>query len=244
MIQNGQPDGGYFLCFGGKRIPFRIEYRKRKKLAITVHPDMRLCVIAPESSKEEQILQRVEKRAGWIMRQWRHFEQFQPKHPGPRYLSGETHLYLGRQYRLKVHEGSSEAVKLVGRFLHVSARNREDRERIKTLVERWYRDHAEHVFGHRLQVCLEQCPSLKRVHEPCVTIRKMPKRWGSCTKTGSILLNLELVKVPVHCVDYVIVHELCHLQIHNHSPAFYRLLSRCMPDWENRKKRLDSFRFH
>lgn len=239
MIENGQPDGGYVLSVDGKRIPFRLEFRKRQKLAITVHPELRLEVVAPEGSTSTQVLPRVEKRAGWILRQWRYFEQFQPTQPGPRYISGETHRYLGRQYRLKVHQGSPETVKLLGSFLHVWVGDRQNTDRIKSLLERWYRGHAERVLEHRLQVCLQLCPSLKRPQTPRLTIRQMTHRWGSCTKSGHVILNLALVKVPIHCVDYVIVHELCHLQIPNHSPAFYRLLARSMPDWESRKARLE-----
>ncbi len=105
MIENSQPDGGYVLSYGGKRIPFRIEYRKRKKLAITVHPEMRLQVVAPIGKTREQVLPRVDKRAAWILKQWRYFERFLPRHPGPRFVSGETHVYLGRQYRLRVERG-------------------------------------------------------------------------------------------------------------------------------------------
>ncbi len=239
MIENGQPDGGYILKYGGKRIPFRVEYRKRKKLAITVHPDLRLEVVAPTDRTSEQVLSRVEKRSGWILKQWRYFEQFQPKHPGPRYVSGETLMYLGRQYRLKLHAGSPEAAKLIGKFLHVWTSSRTNAERIKAQLEFWYREHAERVFQQRLRLCLSQCSSLRLAHEPPFVIRKMTHRWGSCTKAGSLLLNLDLIKAPVHCIDYVLVHEFCHLRIHNHSPAFYRLLNRCMPDWEKRKRRLE-----
>jgi hypothetical protein len=240
MIENSQPDGGYLLHVDGLHIPFRIEFRERKKLAISVCPDMRLEVLAPEGTTSEMVIPKVSKRAGWIAKQWRYFEQFLPRHPGPRYVSGEMHLYLGRQYRLKVCEGSEESVKLVGRFFQVSVGDRADSPRIEQLLDGWYREHAGRVFRHRMRVCLEQCPSLKLTHEPRLTIRCMTLRWGSCTKSGSILLNLDLVKVPIHCIDYVLVHELCHLQIHNHSPAFYRLLGRCMPDWEKRKRRLET----
>ncbi len=223
----------------GKRIPFCIEFRKRKTLAITVHPQPRLEVLAPEGVGDERVLLRIEKRAAWIVRQWRYFEQFLPKHPGHRYISGETHLYLGRQYRLKVHVGAPEGVKLVGRFLHVWARDRGDTTRIQQLLNTWYHEHAVRVFRHRVRLCVEERPALKRPDEPRLAIRRMSRRWGSCTKGGRILLNLNLVKVPTHCIDYVLVHELCHLQVHNHSPAFYRLLSRCMPDWQLRKHRLE-----
>jgi len=241
MIEKGQPEGGYSLNCDGRRIPFHIDFRKRKRLAITVHPDPRLEVLAPEGVSEERVLQRVEKRAAWILRQWRYFEQFLPKHPGHAYVSGETHLYLGRQYRLKVHSGATEAVKLVGRFLHVWARDRGDPIRIQQLLDAWYYEHALRIFRQRMQLCCEQRPIPKSPYEPDVVVRRMTRRWGSCTKRGRILLNVSLVKVPTHCIDYVLVHELCHLQIHNHSPAFYRLLSRCMPDWQLRKQRLEGF---
>jgi len=241
MIENSRPDGSYLLHVDGLRIPFRIEHRRRKKLAISVYPELRLEVVAPEGSAREQVLPKVAKRAGWILRQWRYFERFLPRPPSPRYVSGETHVYLGRQYRLKVQQGESEGVKLLGRFLHVRVGDRNDAGRVRTLLERWYRKHAERIFRHRLECCLESSSSLKPIDSSRLTIRKMTHRWGSCTKAGDIVLNLELVKAPVQCIDYVLVHELCHRQVHNHSPAFYRLLSRCLPDWERRKRRLEEF---
>ena len=76
---------------------------------------------------------------------------------------------------------------------------------------------------------------------PNIVVRRMGKRWGSCTETGNILINIELIKTPLYCIEYLIMHEICHLRVHNHGRAYYRLLTRCMPDWHRRKARLDSF---
>jgi len=239
MIENGQPDGSFVLHHGGKQTPFTVDFRKRTKLAVTVHPDMRVEVAAPVGSPLNRVLARVEKRAGWILKQLRYFEQYQPTQPGPRYVSGETQVFLGRQYRLRVRESEKEGVKLIGRFFFVWVKDKGDILSVQGLLESWYRGHAERLFAHRLGECVEGIRSLGLKTTPRLLIRKMERRWGSCTKAGNILLNVDLIKAPVHCIDYVIVHELCHLKVHNHGTDFYRLLSRCMPDWLNRKRRLE-----
>ena len=240
MIENGQPDGGFLLSYGGLQLPFEIEYRERKTLEITVHPDQRLEIVAPKGCDLDRVLKRIERRQSWILKQWRYFEKFKPTQPTPNYVSGETFLYLGRQYRLKVQESPTEAVKLIGKYLHISTRVKDERDRKHQLVDEWYRSHAEELFRSRMRMWLHKSTSLRRDEQPKVTLRRMPNRWGSCTKSGNILLNPELIKTPIHCIDYVIVHELGHRLVHNHSPAFYRLLTRCLPDWEKRKARLEA----
>lgn len=137
-------------------------------------------------------------------------------------------------------QGTASDVKLVGRFFQVRHSDRDDE--IGCLLEDWYLNHAKSVFTNRLRQCQKNCRTLELPNALTVTVRKMARRWGSCTQVGNISLNIDLVKTPVYCIDYVIIHEMCHLKIHNHSPAFYRLLTRCMPDWEKRKAKLDSFR--
>lgn len=228
------------VSFGKQRIPFSLEFRDRERLAISVHPDRTVSVVAPTGRSVDEVLGRVQKRAGWIVKQRMRFDKFHPLTPPRRFVSGETHLYLGRQYRLKLTKSEDSVVKLVGRYLLVQSPDRDDAGIVSQLLDGWYLDHARKVFARRLDACLEAARSLA-LPTPEVFVRKMSKRWGSCTKGGRILLNRELVKSPLHCVDYVIMHELCHLKIHDHSPRFYRLLSRCMPDWEKRKRRLESF---
>jgi predicted metal-dependent hydrolase len=240
MIKTASPHGAHVIQFGGETIPFALEMRQRRRLSISVHPDRRVTVVAPEDCSLADVLARVQKRGAWITRQRAYFEQFHPLPHEKRYVSGETHLYLGRQYRLKIQNAATESVKLTGSYLHVAAANRHNSLLVQLLLDDWYRNHAKSIFHTRLLQCLDNAPSL-RMPPPAIFIRRMSRRWGSCTKAGNILLNLDLVKTPLYCIEYVIMHELCHLRIHDHSPSYYRLLSRCLPDWEKRKTRLDSY---
>lgn len=239
MIETARPNGTHVIQFGGETIPFTMEICQRRRLSISVHPDRRVTVLAPADCRLADVLARLQKRAAWITRQRAYFEQFHPLPHEKRHVSGETHLYLGRQYRLKIHSAAAESVKLMGSYLHVTTAHCHDMVQVKRLLDDWYRHHAKSIFHIRLLQCLDAAPSL-RLPPPAIIIRRMSRRWGSCTKAGNILLNLDLVKTPLYCIEYVIMHELCHLCIHNHSPGYYRLLSRCMPDWEKRKTRLDA----
>lgn len=241
MIQSRQPGGGYLLTYGGCEIPFRINQGERSELTINVFPDMRVEVLAPASKPLDAILARVDRRARWIVKQWRYFEQYRPTQPERRFVSGETHVYLGRQYRLKVVKAAVSDVKLIGRYFRVQNSDPGDSSGISDLLRDWYVRHASTLFTARVDHWLSECRALSLPDSPTLLIRPMTRRWGSCSKKGTITLNVDLVKVPLIYIDYVIVHELCHLKIHNHSPAFYRLMTRCMPDWRQRKERLEGF---
>ena len=224
--------------FGGERIEFRLRRTNRRTLAITVRPDLGVLVAAPRKAALETVLGKVRKRAGWIRRQQRFFGEFLPQTPPRRYVSGETHRYLGRQYRLKVVKAEESSVKLQGRFIWVHAPNKHDRMRVRKLVEAWYLAHAKERFARSVAESAARLGT-RLASPPRIQLRRMPKRWGSWTRRGVIYLNPELVKAPGSCIDYVVMHELCHLVHGHHGPAFYALLSRTMPDWEQRKQRLE-----
>ena len=228
------------ITYNGETISFGLVRTKTTRLSISVYPNLTIEAKAPRGKSLAQIQARVTRRAAWIARQLQHFRQAPPAIPRRQYISGETHVFLGRQYRLRLHTADSNGVKSIGRYLHVCTPTPGHTHRVRDLVEDWYRAHAERLIPRRAQLCYEQ---VKRFGIPAPTLRlkKMHKRWGSCTCTASIVLNSELIKVPSHCIDYVIVHELCHLRIHGHNEKFFRLLTTCMPDWQHRKRRLDSF---
>ncbi|MDD5140546.1 MAG: SprT family zinc-dependent metalloprotease [Verrucomicrobiales bacterium] len=226
------------IKFSGKRIEFRLQRSGRRTLAITVRPDLAVVVTAPQGASLETVTAKVRKRANWIRRQQDFFADFLPQNPPRRYVSGETHRYLGRQYRLKVVEAATAEVKLRGRFIWVHTPRKADTARVRKLVEGWYLAHARERLARSVR---EGAARLGRrlTQIPRMQIRRMPKRWGSWTRRGGIWLNPELVKAPASCIDYVVVHELCHAVHGNHGRAFYDLLRRVMPDWETRKARLE-----
>lgn len=225
--------------YGKERIEFALSRRDRATMAITVHPDLSVEVVAPVDAEEEAILERVTKRARWILRQQRQFLSWMPKPRKRQFRGGETHRYLGSQYRLKVIEDEEEAnVKLRGGFLEVRTPDPTDREAIQKAVTGWYREHAKARFSKQLKEAYGRMRAYE-LPEPRLRLLKMSKRWGSCTPAGEVILNPELVKAPPACIEYVIVHELCHLRHPNHNRAFFEMLDAVLPDWRKRKDRLE-----
>lgn len=224
--------------YGKEKICFVVVYTDRKTLEIAVHPDARVIVKAPKGTLFEAIRNRVVKRARWIRKQITYFSKFEPYTPSRRYVGGETHLFLGRQYRLKIKKQNNDYVKLKGAYFYVMTPDPDNTQKVKDLLDEWYKEHARTIFSRRLEECYIRAKKLN-VPFPNIRLRKMSKRWGSCSKSGDILLNTALVKASVYCMDYVIMHELCHLKVHTHNSGYFKLLSKYMPDWGKRKERLE-----
>ena len=228
----------HHIQYGNKRIEFDVIYSNRKSLGITVHPDKSVLIRAPENSDYQKILEKVRNRSRWILRQQDHFESFLPATPPRKYVSGETHMYLGKQYRLKLYESNEEKVKMIRGYLQVFTKDRNNKEKIKTMLDRWYRRHFDKKIEERLNECLELFRNYD-IQKPDILVRRMKNRWGSCTPQGKVILNPDIIKAPGKSIDYVIIHELCHLIYPTHSKEFYALQSKMMPDWEKWKRRLD-----
>jgi len=223
------------IQFGSKVIEYEVSFSERKTLGITVTPNSDVLVKAPVSANREKIQEVLKKRAAWIVKQQSYFLSFQPRITKRKYVSGETHLYLGRQYRLMIYDSDQDSVKLLHGEIRVETT---DRTKAKGLLKSWYLKLAREKFE---KIASEFILKFKAegVSPDSLVIREMSLRWGSCTPKGKIILNPELIKAPRGCIEYVIIHELCHLVHPDHSAAFFRLQSRYMPEWEKWKEKLE-----
>lgn len=230
------------VVYGQKTIDFTLFYCDRKTMEIAVHPDSTVIVKAPVQSDITLIEKKIIKRARWILRQLNYFKQFTPKTPDRCYVNGETHWYLGKQYRLKLAIGAENSVKLSHGFFHITCRNEPTPETAKKLLNQWYSEKAQQQFAQSLDRCWQKFNNLGigiGIGKPKLSIKRMQKRWGSLSDKGTITLNTDLVRAPKECIDYVVTHELCHLKYHNHSPEFYKLLDSVIPGWEKIKHKLE-----
>ena len=230
------------LEYGTQIISYELNYAERKTLTISVHPDLTVTVVAPEGNSPTDVEVRLRKRAAWIVKKQRQYEKYLPHLPPRQYVSGESHRYLGRQYRLKVRENQGEGVEVGRDYIYVDAPDKADTEHVQRLLDAWYLDCARETFTERLGACF---PKMRHagIPYPKLSIRAMSSRWGSTSPSGRITLNVKLIQVPRAYIDYVIYHELCHLQEPNHGPGYYQLLYRVLPDWRERREKLNGFEF-
>ena len=232
------------LEYGKTSIDYQLSYTDRGSLAIHVHPDLQVTVEAPLDSAFAEIEKRIRKRAAWILRQQKNFRRYSFDIPPRQYVSGETHRFLGKQYQLKVSqsENEKEYVKMDREYILLGVRDKSDRAQVKKRLTNWYRQRAYEIFCERVEVWFARFEGYG-VPRPEVAVRQMRSQWGSCSVRGKMNLNLKLVMVPRQFIDYVIVHELCHLIEHNHSLSFYALMSKILPDWKEKRELLNKFEF-
>ncbi len=228
----------YSLKYGETVVDYTLFYADRKTMEMAVHPDGSVVITAPLGTALHAIEQKLLRRARWIVKQLKYFNQFNPRTPKRMYVGGETHLYLGKQYRLKIVCESSKGVKLIGGLFRVSCEKENTPVVIKKLMDDWYAAKAVIHFTVRLNRCW---PAFEKhgFHKPRLQIKHMKRRWGSLSGSGIVTLNTELIKAPKECIDYVVTHELSHLKHHDHSTAFYKLLETVIPNWERLKHKLE-----
>jgi len=225
--------------FGRTAIPYTIHRgRRHKTVAIGVDPIEGVRVGAPKNTPVGKLDEIVHRKARWIIDRRRRHEDLPPP-PSPReFVSGETFLYLGRQYRLKLERGKANGragVRLIGGHLHVPVHHGAPRAaEVREQLVAWYRAHADQRLPERVAVW---APSLG-LEPSAVLIRDQRKRWGSADARGNVRFNWRVVQAPMRLVDYVVAHELVHLRYPDHTRDFWAALGQVMSDYEERREAL------
>lgn len=231
------------LSYGSVRIPYRLARRKdRSTIGVEVHPDGSVLVLVPPGATPASIQQVLAKRARWVHAKR---QEFAAMGTGPHSLhvvSGMSVRYLGRQYRVRVrramrHVGPPTFV-LSRSSLEIATQTQTPGKVLDAALEQWSRDLAKEVLTERVDACFG---SFKRkgYPQPRLALRTMQTRWASLSSKGTLSANPRLVHEPLACIDYVLIHELCHLEHPNHGPNFIRVLSRKLPQWRMLKDRLE-----
>jgi len=209
-------------------LPVKVVKTDRKKsLSIQIEHDV-IQVRVPKHLKDESIRNMIAKRSHWIRTKLKE----QAKYPRPKpkeFVSGESFPYLGRNYRLKVTVGHEAEVKLIGGYFRIIIpKNTENQpEVIRQLLIDWFKQHAL----ERLRDKADRFSKMVGVTPNSVSIKDYKARWGSCSTSGDITFNWRIIHAPHSVVDYIVVHELCHMIEHNHSERFWNRVHAVIPDW-------------
>jgi len=204
---------------------------RRKTLGLTIDRAGELVVHSPEAASETDLHKWVEKKLLWVHQKLLRKDGHNHAAHRLEMVSGECIVYLGRNYRLKIVKDQSAPLHFDGQWFLLRENDRLDAPRH---FQTWYQDAGSGWLNERI-----------RFWEPKVgmaaskiVVRDLGFRWGSCGKDGVLHFNWRLLQLPVFLVDYVIVHELVHLYERNHTPTFWKILGRVLPDWKERKDAL------
>lgn len=219
--------------FGTKDIEFEVQYSNRRTLAIEVETSGEVNVVAPIGVSEEDIIKRVKTKATWIVQKQYEVRNINVNKINREAVSGESYLYLGRNYTLQlVLDDQSKEIKVKlfrGKFIVTTYTKDEDK--IKASLEAWYREKALQKITERIKY---YSPFFNK-QPKTIKVKEQKKRWASCTSKDELLFNWRCAMAPAYIIDYIVVHEMCHMYYKDHSKEFWNMVSGAMPDYESRR---------
>ncbi|WP_246637703.1 M48 family metallopeptidase [Crassaminicella profunda] len=214
-------------------IEFSTEYRNRKTFEIRIEPPNRVTVRAPKGSKEEDVLKIVGAKEKWIRDKLSFFKGIDYTKMKKEYVNGEIFLYLGEEYPLKVimdYSIKKPVVKLEKETFYITT-NTEDENMLKKAMKEWYRKKTLEEIMKR--TAYFQKNFLLKPNK--IKVKDQKKRWGSCSSKMNLNFNLRCIMMPRAIIDYLVVHEMCHMVHMNHSKAFWQLVGKIIPDYKERR---------
>ncbi|MCL4560189.1 MAG: M48 family metallopeptidase [Chloroflexi bacterium] len=212
---------------------YRIVYSERKTLSIIVERDRSILVRAPKSMSEEEVQQLVDEKKLWLYEKIHHPQKYPPDPVKKEFTTGETILYMGRNYRLELTNEKFDEIRFNSCFFV----SRYQKARAGDLFQAWYMERAREKLLPRIRHFAEAMG----VSYNRLLISDLKYRWASCTPKNNLNFNWRIIKAPVLVIDYLIVHELAHLLEPNHSPKFWNIIAVQLPEFEKPKKWLKDY---
>lgn len=219
----------------GRPIPYTVRVSRRARLLrLVIHPERGLEVVAPLGASQQRVEQVLTSKSTWIVRTLDRMERERAAAAPPPLQSGRILPFAGERLRLVVTTGAPAGRYRAARTGDALALvvHDDDAETIRSALEAWYRHQARAVFEARLAAC----NAAYGFAYGRVSIKEQKSRWGSCSRRGNLNFNWRLLLAPLPVLDYVVVHELCHLKELNHSERFWRLVARGCPDYQTHRR--------
>ncbi len=224
----------------GNAISYTLERKPVKNINLRIRADQCVYVSAPKDVAAKMVDAFVVEKSVYILRALKKFKDRNRETVSEnKFVNGETVKFLGRNLRLKVKNASRSKVESDESYVTLYVKDVQDADLKKRVLETWLRKKCKDEIT---AICKKVYPQVKKygIAFPEIQLREMVSRWGSCSpKKGFVTFNTALIAMPVSCIEYVVTHEFTHFLYPNHSKKFYQQLATFMPDWEERKKRLE-----
>ena len=221
-------------------LEYKVVYSKRRTIGISVHPDSTVYVRVPYLTSMKTINRIVKEKYDWVIKHRDNYRNLDPSNLKRSYTDGEIHLFHGKELVLKIENSTRLYIRFMDTTIEIGIDRNYSHEAIRRILYAGYKIEAGKHFPYLMEKVLSEHQN-QGFKPSKLVIRTMKRRWGSCSNKGVITLSTELIKLSDRFIEYVILHELCHLRHHNHGPLFYRLLSEVFPEWKPVRKELRNY---
>ncbi|MGN1033268.1 MAG: M48 family metallopeptidase [Intestinibacter sp.] len=212
-------------------------YKKRKNISIKVIPKDKIQIISPNGVSIDVLKEILSKNSNWIVSKLDQFKDIEDSFLKRDYVDGEIYYYIGRPYSLKIIKDKNTQNNKSYSYIDIKDDNIEirtnnwDREYLKESLKRWYKLKSEDIVMDRLDHLRKKSEVFSKLQPNLIKVKEQKKIWGSCNLYKNIYINSKISMLPVEAIDYIIVHEFCHIIYMNHSKDFYKLVEKIMPNY-------------
>lgn len=230
-----------FVEVNGEKIYFFVQRKRIKNLNLKVNVDKTVILSIPMRLPMNIAKDFVRKKVAWIRKQQNFYEKVIKEKESLKFENNESMYLLGKKYKLEIIKATKNDVNVKKEIIEVYVKEKyiDNAEYISRLYDKWLREYAMSVF-EGIVIEYQSTLSDYGIKMPRVEVRKTRAIWGSCMPMkNKVTFNLNLIKTPIECIEYVVLHELSHFKFQNHSNDFYNFIAKFMPDWKERKRILD-----